>query len=455
MIRQIDFQNFKSWREPGPIQFGRITGLFGTNSSGKSSVIQTLLLLKQTAESLDRTRTLHLGDDRSLIDLGTYVDLVHRHQTDLPLTFAMDWTVPEPVVVTDPARRSATLLAADELGFRVQIRQQGSGENIRLAVTDLRYLLGPARFGMRQREDDPSAYDLISEGIQLKRRPGRPWPLPPPVKNYGFPDQVANYFQNADFLSDLSLAYEDLMTQTSYVGPLRENPHRVYFWSGERPATVGARGDLAVEAILAARSEERKVGRGTGKGRRYVLFETKIASWLQEMDIIDSFSVRAIGRGRKEYEVRVRVSPDAPEVLITDVGFGVSQVLPVIVQCYYAPEGSLVIFEQPEIHLHPRVQASLADVFIDAALERNVQILVESHSEHLLRRLQRRIAEEFVDVSDVRLYFTYFEKEQSHLKTLDLDDLGNIRNWPPGFFGDELGELAAMTRAAANRIAAS
>jgi predicted ATPase len=170
------------------------------------------------------------------------------------------------------------------------------------------------------------------------------------------------------------------------------------------------------------------------------------------MGLIESFAVRPIGRGRKEYEVRVRKTREAPEVLITDVGFGVSQVLPVLVQCYYAPEGSLIIFEQPEIHLHPSVQAALADVFIDAAIERNVQILVESHSEHLLRRLQRRIAEDALASEDIALYFTTFEESQSQLHELDLDIFGNIRNWPEGFFGDELGELTAMTVASAQRV---
>jgi hypothetical protein len=451
VIRAIEFANFKSWKNPGPIAFGRITGFFGTNSSGKSSVIQTLLLFKQTVESLDRTRILHLGDERSLIDLGTYYDLIHRHDVDLPLSFAIDWTIPEPIEARDPTRRRAVLLSSDEIRFNVVLSQRGEAENLRLGVDELHYSLGEASFGMCERAGEPNTYDLVSTGLKIKRRPGRPWPLPPPIKNYGFPDQVTGYFQNADFLSDLPFEFEDLMTDISYVGPLRENPHRIYFWSGERPATVGPRGDLAVEAILAARSEERKIGRGSGKGRRYVLFETRIASWLHEMGLIDSFAVKPIGRNRKEYEVRVRKSADSPEVLITDVGFGVSQVLPVIVQCYYAPEGSLIIFEQPEIHLHPSVQAALADVFIDAALERNVQILIESHSEHLLRRLQRRVAEEAIASDDIALYFTNVDGSSSRLSRLDVDIFGNIRNWPEGFFGDELAELTAMTAASARR----
>src|SRR4051794_24123836 len=102
MIKSLNFSNFKSWAGPVPIRFGRITGLFGTNSSGKSSVIQSLLLFKQTAESLDRSRTLHLGDERSLIDLGTFSDLIYAHDVSRPLRWRIEWTETEPVQIPDP-----------------------------------------------------------------------------------------------------------------------------------------------------------------------------------------------------------------------------------------------------------------------------------------------------------------------------------------------------------------
>lgn len=138
-------------------------------------------------------------------------------------------------------------------------------------------------------------------------------------------------------------------------------------------------------------------------------------------------------------------------MLITDVGFGVSQILPVLVLCFYVPEGSTVILEQPEIHLHPSVQAGLADVFIDAWEKRRVQVIVESHSEHLLRRLQRRIAAGKFSQNDVGLYFCKEEDGVSGLDSLEIDLFGNISNWPQDFFGDQFGEIAAMSEAALMR----
>ena len=116
-----------------------------------------------------------------------------------------------------------------------------------------------------------------------------------------------------------------------------------------------------------------------------------------------------------------------------------------------APAGSIIILEQPEIHLHPAVQAGLADVFIDAVKTRNIQIIFESHSEHLLRRLQRRIAEEVITPDTTALYFCESSNGASTLKPLDVDLFGTIKNWPKDFFGNQFEEMALTTKAAIER----
>jgi len=141
----------------------------------------------------------------------------------------------------------------------------------------------------------------------------------------------------------------------------------------------------------------------------------------------------------------------SPEASLTDVGFGVSQILPALVLLYYVPEGSTVLMEQPEIHLHPSVQSGLADVILKVAQTRNVQVIVESHSEHFLRRLQRLVAEEKSDPEEVKLYFCENNNGRSELHDLKLNIFGEIENWPDNFFGDELGEVAAIKKASLSR----
>ena len=450
MLTQLSFQHFKSWRNSGKIRLAPITALFGSNSSGKSSVLQMLLLLKQTAESSDRSQVLNLGDDRSLVDLGTFQEVLFGHDLTAPLQAGMAWTLPEELQIADPARRAGTLFEDDEIEFSTDIEWQANGEAGlgRAVVREMRYRFADETFGMTQVGRKGLEYELKSS-FRFTRAQGRPWPLPPPAKCYGFPDQVRAYYQNASFLSDLELQFEELFGRLFYLGPLREYPKRQYSWAGVQPADMGRRGERVVDALLASRESGLKLSRGRGHRRQTV--EARVAEWLKELGLITSFEVRPITKGGRLFQVWVRRDPKAAEVLITDVGFGVSQILPVITLCYYAPEGSTLLLEQPEIHLHPGVQAGLADVLVDAAKTRGVQIIVESHSEHLLRRLQRHVAEETLSPEEAALYFCQTDKGESRLTPLDLDPYGNIRNWPKDFFGDELGEIAAMSQAALER----
>lgn len=179
-----------------------------------------------------------------------------------------------------------------------------------------------------------------------------------------------------------------------------------------------------------------------------------IALKLKEMGLIDAFQVNSISEKRQDYEVKVRTRGAKDFVDLPDVGFGVSQVLPVLVQCFYAPPGSIIIMEQPEIHLHPSAQSVLADVMIDVinsrenGEERGIQLIIETHSEHFLRRLQRRIAEDKVSRDKVSTYFADITRNPATLKPLDIDMFGNIRNWPENFFGDEMGDITEQAKAA-------
>ncbi len=285
------------------------------------------------------------------------------------------------------------------------------------------------------------------------RTQGRPWQLPGPVKSYAFPDQARTFFQNSGFLADLEVCYEEQLDSIYYLGPLREYPQRDYLWARSRPSDVGQRGEKTIDAILAATDADDT--RNIRYNARYMPFQKMIAHWLREMGLIESFSVEEIAEGSNRWQAKVKTRKGASDVLLTEVGFGVSQVLPVITLLQYVPEGSTVIFEQPEIHLHPLAQAGLADAIIQAAVHRDVQIIFESHSEHLLLRLQRRIAEEAVDSGDVRLYFCDAPKGKSQIVPLEVDEMGNIGNWPDRFMGDafteateaELARLARMKAA--------
>lgn len=455
MLTRLKLQGFKSWADTRDIGFKPITGFFGANSSGKTSLLQALLLLKQTADSSDRGLALHFGDKKALVDLGDFRSVIHQHSEEADLRIDLDWVQADPLVVSDPKGHGEQVVEDRRLGFSTHVKGENGagGKSLQLGVPSIEYRIGDVAFGMRRKGDSRKKYELFNRApeFQFVRSPGRVWPLPAPVKCYGFPDQVRAHYQNAGFLSDLELAFEEQLRRIYYLGPLRAYPERRYTWAGGQPSDMGQTGEQAVHAILSSRDRGVKISQGRGKDR--ATLEEYVATWLKRLGLITEFGVEAVAEGSQIFAVKVRKLAGGPESLITDVGFGVSQILPVVVLCFYVPEGSTVILEQPEIHLHPAVQANLADVLIDAHRKRRVQIIVESHSEHLLRRLQRRIAEQELNKDDVALYFCEPGLKGSTLTPLHLDLLGKILNWPPDFFGDQFAELAATQEARLKRTA--
>ena len=448
MLTRLRLKNFKSWQDTQDIALKPITGFFGANSSGKSGLIHALLLLKQTADSADRGIVFHFGGTSTRVDLGDFASVIHGHETDRDLELSLDWRTEKPFRVTDTYDRR-DVASSEEIGFRVVARMEESKLRNQLVVSQMSYHVGDAEFGMCRASGNKYNTFIRNLDFQFRRHRGRPWDITAPVKCYGFPDAVHANYQNAGFLANLEFGLEQKLQNVYYLGPLRAYPRRVYTWSGGQPFDMGEAGGEVVDALLAASQQDLRISPGY-KMRRLPL-EQYIAQWLQKLGLIHRFRIVPIAEGSRHFEVRVQKSPKAAEVLITDVGFGVSQILPVLVLCFYVPEGSTVILEHPEIHLHPKAQAGLADVFIDAWKRRKVQIVVESHSEHLLRRLQRRIAEEDLSQDDVGLYFCEEENGVSSLEALEVDLYGNITNWPKDFFGDQFGEIAAMSEAALKR----
>jgi predicted ATPase len=451
MLTHLRIQNFKSWRDTGAIRLAPITVLFGNNSAGKSSIIQFLLMLKQTVESPDRRRVLHPGDEHTPVDLGTFRDLVYDHEETRRVAFEVQWTLPESLAFVDP--NSGVRYSGEGLRFEAAVgidpkTSQVSVESLKYTLesqTDKGLSIGMAPVKQR--------YKLTPHDYKLVRNQGRAWQPPPPVRFYGFPDEVFSYYQNADFLAGFTLSLERQFRGLQYLGPLRNRARRDYPWAGEVPEHVGWSGERAVEALLAAK--DRNIS--PGYKRRAASFPVLVAAWLKQMGLLDSFEARSIAAHRKQYEVVVRTKGSKEDVNLTDVGFGISQVLPVIVSCFYAAPHTTVLMEQPELHLHPAVQSEMADLFIEAiharehGVDRGMQFIIESHSEHFLHRLQRRVAEERLKQEEVALYFCENGNEGSELKPLDVDLYGNIASWPAGFFGDQMGDLVAMTEAAARR----
>lgn len=454
MLTSLRVRNFKAWQNTDQVRLAPLTIFFGVNSAGKSSLGHLLQGLKQTVESTDRKRTFHLGDDNSLIDLGTFEDCVFNHDIDRKIKFSLGWKLSSSMDVKSPFEKQ-TIRGSDlEISAKFGVPKEGS----QIQVEKLKYELTGEDNDLvvtYRRDGKKHTWQTESDNYRLMKTTGRQWPLEAPDKFYRISDQSRARFQNADFLSDFALETEEMFSQIYFLGPLRKSPKRVYQWSGDAPTHVGMEGENAISAILSASQSGRKINRGPRTHMKR--FDEFIAQWLKDIGVIHSFTVQPLSQGRKEYEVLVKTHSDSSEVKITDVGFGVSQVLPALVQAFYCPPNSTIWMEQPEIHLHPQVQAELADALISATKAnedgkpRNTQLIIESHSEHLLQRVQRRVAEGQLKPEDVAIYFCKRSKKGAELEELKMDLYGEVENWPDDFFGNEMADLMARTIAGAKR----
>jgi predicted ATPase len=446
MFTQLRIQNFKAWKDTGSIRLAPLTVFFGPNSSGKTSLLQFLLLLNQTAQSPDRKQVLNFGGSHSLIDFGVWPEMVFGGDAAGGLRFEFSWRVPK---APRAEGKEQGLLDGASMDFEAAI---GPTSAAPIGVREFRYTvtrptLGqePLRYGMEYDEATRS-YEMYPRGFGFLR--GRRVIKSAPNRFYGFPDEVPTRL-----VDDLEFKLEEQLDSTIYLGPLREASARLYTWPGDAPAEVGFSGENTFAALLAA--QERVLQRADGS--KPISFGELLASWLVRMGLLESFEAKPIVPEARIYQVMVRTPGSRRQVNLADVGFGVSQVLPVLVQLLYAERDTTLIFEQPELHLHPRVQSELSDLFIETiqmqqdGKPRGIQCLVESHSEHFLRRLQRRIAEGKLTPDQTALYFCKPGPDGSTIEELKLDEYGNISNWPENFFGDEVGDLAAMTEAAMKR----
>lgn len=453
MFTQLRIQNFKAWKDTGNIRLAPLTVFFGPNSSGKTSLLQFLLLLKQTAQSPDRKQVLNFGGSHSLINFGVWPEMVFGGDSAKGLGFEFDWRlVPSPS--RDRERRRFT--SGSIMGFKAEIVSTSSQA---MEVREFRYRVDlPSaqwyQFGMRQMDENRHYVPFMLSSATNEESYGEKRSAP--NRFYGFSAEMSAGMSaeiRAPIVDDLELELELQLDSTHYLGPLREAASRLYTWPGDAPTEVGFSGENTFAALLAAR--DRALLEVGSEAR--VTFEEALANWLVRMGLLESFKANPMVPGASIYQVVVRTPGSRRQVNLADVGFGVSQVLPVLVQLLYAERGTTLIFEQPELHLHPRVQSELADLFIETIQmrqegePRSIQCLVESHSEHFLRRLQRRIAEGKLDKEQTALYFCKPGPDGSTIEELKLDEYGNISNWPENFFGDEVGDLAAMTEAAMKR----
>ena len=283
-----------------------------------------------------------------------------------------------------------------------------------------------------------------------------------------------------DLIKGLSDVLGDELKQLQYLGPLRSFPARHLAFSETEDANWYAGGGYAWDVVRRNSDVRKAVNSWLGSGKLRTPYELRIKELVNfervrdiQSEASDSWEFGGSDDESKPLEETIKNDFENYSGLLVDnaildgridtvnelvlmdmrsktsvthrdVGIGISQVLPVLVMAY-ASEGKLLAMEQPEIHLHPALQAELADVFIESALgERKNTFILETHSEHLILRLMRRIREQKLSPEDVSVIFVEPQSQGSRFLELRMDEEGDfIDEWPGGFFEESFHEKFA------------
>lgn len=459
---QLRWKNFRSFEDTGWFELRPITIILGANNSGKTNLIRPLLLLKQTLDSGDENIALKITGP--LADMGTYRNVVYQRNPnrtfELSIRFHTLETNPEnnrskfaanrhPSTVvlefgigTGPLDLELRRFEVQDMLGRNRLARKRTASGSYSLSTDLTFnrRILPIVKSMKPSHFAFSTFDVVRRVLNqrarareaLKKGKKTQAARTPEPK---LPEKGDTYF---DFLAMSEVHVEGALSRISYVGPLREYPRRYYESAEEVPETVGVRGELAPQVLYLTKKNQTRA---------------KTNEWLKKFGLARRISCDPFHEDL--FALKVTDLRNKSIVDYSDSGFGLSQLLPLIVQVFHSGDGGILFLEQPEIHLNPGMQSQLANLFAEASKERKT-LIVETHSEHLVLRIRALIAERELRPEDVALYYVEKSRTSSSLREIPIGEDGHIESekWPAGFFEEALTDALRLARKPRNRVEA-
>jgi predicted ATPase len=390
-IKRLALKNFKCFKEVD-ISFSKITLLTGENSSGKSSLIYGILAPLQSVSLNGNSFPLYLSLNGNYVNMGGFEEVSFNHSLknnlEIDLNFAFGGRV----------YKFNTSWCFDIIRNSPRLRNLKNGSPF-------------TKIEVNQKEDLSYVVNIEHNDVELK-----------PLDIHDFHTQaiddsdrrVYDYF--IEISDDL---YNELINNFNFISSFRFQPERTYYQSLLN-RTVDKFGGGYIDQILEWNDNQSKE-------------LLNLASILKDLKILYDIKPHRLSGGR--FEIKVKVKSKSKWESLADVGFGISQFLPIIVADLQLSDDSTLIMSQPEIHLHPSVQANLGDYLVKQVNERNKNYIVETHSEYLLNRMRLLIVKGEIEPEDVAVY--YFEnsvKDGSIAHRIEFTKDGQILNAPKGFF---------------------
>lgn len=440
MIVYLRCQNFRCFRDTGALELAPLTLLVGENNSGKSSIIQALHLPALTLQTEDPGVCLKLYHQD--YDYGSFKDIVFQHDETKLVTLSFG-TIVQPRHGKKPNSEKIQAFLRLTYGYLPRRKEiyldefaiedpDGNRFNVRVnKYTD------SMKVAMRNYEDESRYLSrlIVREGLTFQPRFETLTSFARLRRKYGH-QKGLKLLRDMFFEFRIIEQFISSFRKIHLLGPLRLPARRSYLYSGESADRIGPKGELALHNY-AALLKRRK--------REDMQKFHSINAALYQLGFIKSLNIRTIQA--RFYEFWTQHKDSSLQANLADTGFGASQVLPVIVSLYTSPPGSTLLYEQPEIHLHPAAQAELGSVFA-RAYSPSKRLVIETHSENLILRIQTEVAKGNLKPKDVRIYYIQPNSSGHQVIPIPLNKKGEfLAEWPKGFFEENYQESLKLSKA--------
>jgi predicted ATPase len=439
MLTKLVLKNFRAFDKQS-IPLSKINLFFGPNNSGKSALISAINLISQTIQSSDIDTDILLNG--RFEDFGSYYEIVYGNRTSANIKIGLEAELKLPIRSYVTARHGGKLVQFKKeiqrgyteitLGYRKQRHE------IQLLNTDLRLYNNRTRIKTKRNRLGKHVIDLTT-GLDMigKKRIDSILSIRntlPEVYPYRIMHMSDDLSQKLSLIQGFSRGLREQLTSVEFLGPFRTNPQRFYVLTGESPSHVGRHGERALEILT--QDKKRK-----GSETKNLLGE--ISTWMNQAEIAEKVSIEDFTD--RYFEVMVQNYYTKEYENLVDVGFGCSQIIPVLIAGFNMPQDGIFIIEEPEIHLHPRAQAELGSLF-HTLYKRGIQLIIETHSEHLLLRMQSHVARGDISAKDINVF--YVDPAGEKQKVIHRIPLGQdgyfTEPWPKGFFPERLKEAERL-----------
>ena len=441
MMDSVTLENFRCFRERQTVRLAPLTLLVGENSTGKTSFLAMLRILAQLQEG-----ETSIDFKEPPYDLGSFDDIAHNRGRGEGTEHASEFTIGfEHCTRSAPPRQSRTYRSAFTFRkhgsapqlFKRSLSVDGVAVEEELTV-DRQYRAvlqndaGAWTLDAQLRQHDRAPFGhyriLMNQLTRLARFDRDGDNLPRLVSIDGESKWDDNYAEQ--FLRVVRAPHIPRFRSggTFASAPVRSKPRRTY-----DPARLDPdpEGDY-VPMYLADLAAQPKSGWGTLK--------TRLDKFGQESGLFDELLIRPLGQlgSGDPFQIEVRKGggqKDGAKRNLTDVGYGVSQVLPIVTELLASSAPTdLYLFQQPEVHLHPSAQAVLGSLLCNVAADGS-QLIVETHSDHLIDRVRMDVRDGKTNLTPDDVRILYFERGGLDVKIHELwwDKIGNIENAPQGY----------------------